>query len=188
MYLILEGIDTAGKSTQLDILKQKYPMAIFTKEPGGTALGTKIREMVLGGEATSKVAEMLLFLADRAQHSFEIVKQHPDDMIISDRGVISGIGYAKDIPMELAISLNLIALNGTVPTKIILLELTKEELEFRLSQKDNDAIEKRGSEYLLEVQSRMKEAIKELNFDACFIDAKLSVSEIAKQIQDFIAK
>lgn len=186
MYFILEGIDTAGKSTQLDILKQKYPMAIFTKEPGGTKLGSKIRDIVLAGEATSKVSEMLLFLADRAQHSYEIVKQNPNEMIISDRGVISGIGYAKDIPMEIAISLNLIALNGAVPSKIVLLELTKEELEKRLSQKENDAIENRGADYLMEIQTRMKQAIKELQFDAIFIDASKSVSQIAKEIQDFI--
>ena len=186
MYLILEGIDTAGKSTQLDILRQKYPMAIFTKEPGGTELGAKLRELALNGQAKSKVAEMFLFLADRAEHSFEIIKQNPDEMIISDRGVISGIAYAKDIPMEIAISLNLIALNGAVPTKIVLLELSKEELTKRLSQKENDAIENRGVDYLLEVQDRMKTSIKELNFDAKFIDASLSISEIAKQIQDYI--
>lgn len=186
MYLILEGIDTAGKSTQLDILKQKYPMAIFTKEPGGTALGSKIRDIVLKGEATSKVAEMLLFLADRAQHSYEIIRQNPDEMIISDRGVISGIGYAKDVPMEIAITLNLVALNGAVPSKIVLLELTREELEKRLSQKQNDAIENRGVDYLLEVQSRMKTAIEQLKFDVKFIDANKNVSEIANEIQDFI--
>jgi len=186
MYLIIEGIDTAGKSTQLDILKQKYPTALFTKEPGGTAMGTKVREMVLGGEAKSKVAEMLLFLADRAEHSFEVIRQNPDEFIISDRGVISGIGYAKDVPMEIAISLNLIALNGAVPSKIVLLELSPEELTKRLNEKDNDSIESRGTEYLLEVQSRMKQAIKELNFDAKFIDASLSISEISQQIQDYI--
>lgn len=186
MYLIIEGIDTAGKSTQLDILSQKYPTAIFTKEPGGTAIGAKIREMVLNGEAKSKVAEMLLFLADRAEHSFEIIKQNPDEFIISDRGIISGIAYAKDVPMELAVTLNLIALNGTVPNKIILLELTKEELTKRLSGKDNDAIESRGIDYLFEVQIRMKQAIKELNFDVKIIDATLSISEISQQIQDYI--
>ncbi len=188
MYIIIEGIDTSGKSTQLSILKKKYPNAIFTKEPGGTELGTKIRKIVLNGEATSKIAEMLLFLADRAQHIFEIIKQNPNEMIISDRGVISGIGYAKDIPMELAISLNLIALDKTIPTKIIFLELSKDELEKRLSSKSNDAIEKRGSTYLIEVQARMKQAIKELNFDALYIDAKSDVHNIAQEIQEFIIK
>ena len=186
MYMIIEGIDTAGKSTQLDILRQKYPMALFTKEPGGTDLGVKIREMVLKGEAKSKVSEMLLFLADRAEHSFQVLRQNPDEFIISDRGVISGIAYAKDVPMEIAISLNLIALNGAVPQKIVLLELSREELTLRLSQKENDSIEKRGVDYLLEVQERMKAAIKELKFDAKIIDASLSVTEISNAIQDYL--
>jgi dTMP kinase len=66
MYVSIEGIDTAGKSTQLNILEKKFPNAIFTKEPGGTALGIKLRAMALGGEAKSSIAEMFLFLADRA--------------------------------------------------------------------------------------------------------------------------
>ena len=43
MYVILEGVDTSGKSTQIDLLKQKYTDAVFTKEPGGTKLGFNIR-------------------------------------------------------------------------------------------------------------------------------------------------
>ena len=73
MYVVIEGIDTAGKSTQLEILKNKFPNAIFTKEPGGTALGIKLREMILNGEPSSKTAEMFLFLADRAEHTQEII-------------------------------------------------------------------------------------------------------------------
>ena len=42
MYVVIEGIDTAGKSTQLDLLRFKYPKAIFTKEPGGTDIGLKL--------------------------------------------------------------------------------------------------------------------------------------------------
>jgi dTMP kinase len=163
MYVVIEGIDTAGKSTQLDILKQKYPEAIFTKEPGGTQIGLKLREMVLNGEAKSKVAEMFLFLADRAEHSFEIIKQHKDDIVISDRGFLSGIAYAQTAPLEIAISLNIMALNGAMPDKIIILELTKEELEYRLSQKEQDSIEKRGSRYLLDIQTRMIDAINMIN-------------------------
>ena len=125
MYIIFEGIDTAGKSTQIDILKQKYPTSVFTQEPGGTKLGSKIRSIVLDGDVKSKVAEMFLFLADRAEHIFEVIKQNKDEMIISDRGFISGIGYAKEMPLELAVSLNLMALNGVTPDKIVFLKLTK---------------------------------------------------------------
>jgi len=194
MYVVIEGIDTAGKSTQLEILKQKYPEAIFTKEPGGTEIGTKIREMVLNGEAKSKVAEMFLFLADRAEHSFQIVKKHPDEIIISDRGFLSGIAYAKTAPLEIAISLNIMALNGAIPDKIIILELTREELEYRLSQKEQDSIEKRGSEYLLNIQKRMIEAINMINsmgskqIELLIIDAKKPIETISEEIQTFLEK
>ncbi|MEA3498372.1 MAG: dTMP kinase [Campylobacterota bacterium] len=194
MYIIIEGIDTAGKSTQLDILKKNHPDAIFTKEPGGTDLGVKIREMVLNGEAKSKVAEMFLFLADRAEHSYEVVKQNKENIVISDRGFLSGIAYAKSAPLEIAISLNIMALNGSFPDKIIILELTKEELEKRLSSKEQDSIEKRGSQYLLDIQSRMVEAIKMINdmsekkIEFLIIDARKSIEEISSQIEVFLEK
>ncbi len=194
MYVIIEGIDTAGKSTQLNILQQKYPEAIFTKEPGGTDIGIKIREMVLNGEAKSKVAEMFLFLADRAEHSYEIVKKHKDEIVISDRGFLSGIAYAKTAPLEIAISLNIMALNGAMPSKIIILELTKEELEYRLSQKQADSIEKRGSTYLLEIQQRMIDAIEMINsmgqvrIDLLRVDARQPIDTIATQIENFLEK
>ncbi len=194
MYIVLEGIDTAGKSTQLDILKEKYPEAIFTKEPGGTNIGLKLREMVLNGEAKSKVAEMFLFLADRAEHSYEVVKKHPDDIIISDRGFLSGIAYAKTAPLEIAISLNIMALNGAMPDKIIILELSQEELKYRLSQKEQDSIEKRGSQYLLDIQKRMIDAINMINnmgskqIDLLVIDAKKSIDAISIEIQEFLEK
>jgi dTMP kinase len=194
MYVIIEGIDTAGKSTQLEILKQKYPEAIFTKEPGGTDLGLQIRKMALSGIAKSKVAEMFLFLADRAEHSYEVIKQNKDNIVISDRGFLSGIAYAKSAPLEIAISLNIMALNGVFPKKIIILELTKEELENRLSLKEQDSIEKRGSQYLLDIQTRMIEAINMINemsevkIDFLVINAKKSIQEISQEIQNFLEK
>lgn len=186
MYVVIEGIDTAGKSTQLDILRQKFPTALFTKEPGGTELGIKLREMVLNGHAKSKVAEMFLFLADRAEHSFEVVKANKDEFIISDRGFISGVAYAKDVPLEIAVSLNLMALNGSMPDKIIMLELSAEELKKRLGSKQNDSIESRGEDYLLEIQSRMKQTINMLELDALIINASLSIEDIANKIEEFL--
>jgi len=191
MYVILEGIDTAGKTTQLNILKQKYNEAIFTKEPGGTKIGNKIRDMVLNGEAKSKVAEMFLFLADRAEHSFEIVKKNPDQIIISDRGFLSGIAYSS-APIEIAISLNIMALNGAFPNKIILLELSKEELINRFNKKEKDSIESRGIDYLIGIQNRMIEALKmlqetsEVKLDILIIDADQDITKIENQIQLFL--
>jgi dTMP kinase len=184
MYIILEGIDTAGKSTQLEILKQNYPKAFFTKEPGGTAIGLELREMVLSARATSKIAEMFLFLADRAEHFEQIVKHN--DFVISDRGFISGIAYAKDFDMDMAIKLNKIALEDTMPDCVVMLKLSEKELRYRLSQKQIDGIEARGIEYLLEIQSRMEQVIKKLDINGLIIDASKPIEIIGQEIKEFI--
>ncbi len=186
MYVVIEGIDTAGKSTQLDILKKKFTQAIFTKEPGGTQIGVKLRQMALEGEAKSKIAEMFLFLADRAEHIEEIIKPNQDKTIISDRSVISGISYASNLPLEVVTSLNLIATSNILPSHVILLELSKDELTKRLSNKNNDSIEARGIDYLIEIQNRMKRTVQMLNLNHIFIDASLSIKEIEQKIEDFI--
>ncbi len=186
MYVVIEGIDTAGKSTQLEILAKKYKEAIFTKEPGGTQIGIKLRQMALNGEAKSKLAEMFLFLADRAEHIYEVILANKDKMVISDRSMISGIAYAKNLSLQTVIDLNLIATNNTLPTHVILLKLSKEELQNRLSKKEHDSIEARGIDYLLEIQNRMEETIKKLNLNYRFIDASLSIEEISKDIEDFL--
>jgi dTMP kinase len=186
MYVVIEGIDTAGKSTQLEILSKKFSEAIFTKEPGATKLGSKLREMALNGEAQSKIAEMFLFLADRAEHIEEVIKPNIDKMIISDRSVISGIAYASSLPIEVVTTLNLIATENTLPSHTILLELSKDELTKRLGNKSNDSIESRGIDYLIDIQNRMKKTIDLLSLNYIFIDASLSIEEIAKRIEDFI--
>ena len=186
MYVVIEGIDTAGKSTQLDLLKSKYPKAIFTKEPGGTDIGLKLRMMALNGEAKSKIAEMFLFMADRAEHIEEVIKPNKNNTIISDRSIISGIAYSTQLKIDQLIELNLIATDNTLPSHVILLELSPDELKYRLSLKDNDSIELRGINYLMNIQNRMKETIKKLNINYIFIDASLKIEEIEKKIEDFM--
>ncbi len=186
MYVVIEGVDTAGKSTQLNLLKKKYQDAIFTKEPGGTKIGLKLRDMALNGEAKSKIAEMFLFLADRAEHIEKVIKPNQNSLIISDRSVISGIAYASSLPLEIVTSLNLIATSNILPSHVILLELTPEELKKRLSEKTNDSIELRGIDYLIDIQNRMKKTVEILKLNHLFIDASLNIEEIAQRIEEFI--
>jgi len=186
MYIVIEGIDTAGKSTQLDILAKQYENAIFTKEPGGTNIGQELRQMVLNGRAKSSIAEMFLFLADRAEHIHNIIIPNKGKVIISDRSLISGIAYAKDLPLEIVTSLNLMAVDNTLPTHTIMLELTKEELTKRLGEKENDNIELRGIEYLLNIQDRLKNAINLLQLNHLIINASLPIEDISSQITKFL--
>jgi len=186
MYITIEGIDTAGKSTQIAALRSNYPNAIITKEPGATKIGKDIREMVLSTRAQSKKAEFLLFIADRAEHIKELIEPNiGTEMIISDRSVISGVAYALiqgEISETTILDLNRFATNGIYPEKVFLLKLTKETLEYRLSKKKLDGIELRGSEYLLKIQNALIKAAKLLNIELIEIDATQTRDEITKKI------
>ncbi len=186
MYIAIEGIDTAGKSTQIEALSKNFPDAIITKEPGATEIGKEIREMLLSARVESKKAEFLLFLADRAEHMQKVIEPNIDKkMIISDRSAVSGVAYALtqgELKTQEIVSLNDFATNGIYPQKVFLLRLTKEELEYRLSQKELDGIELRGSKYLLDIQDAIIEATKLLNIELVEIDATLSRVEITNNI------
>ncbi len=187
MYIAIEGIDTAGKSTQISSISKHYPDAIITKEPGATDIGKEIREIVLSAKAQSKKAEFLLFLADRAEHIKEVIEPNMDKTIISDRSVVSGVAYALiqgEISETAIVHLNKFATGGIYPQKVFLLELTKKELEFRLSQKELDGIELRGVEYLLGIQNAMIKAANLLKLELVTIDATKSIEEITKKILD----
>ena len=185
MYIAIEGIDTAGKSTQITALSKYFPDALITKEPGGTSIGKEIREMVLSAKTKSKRAEFLLFLADRAEHVAEVIEPNLHKMIISDRSAISGIAYALiqgEIDKKNLVELNNFATKGIYPQKVFLLRLTKEELELRLSKKELDGIELRGSEYLLAIQEAIIEATKLLGLELVEIDATKNREAITQNI------
>jgi len=186
MYIIFEGIDTCGKSTQIELLKQLYPHILTTKEPAGTLFGQTAREILLSGQLSSKRAELFLFLADRAEHYTQLIKPNqPHKMILSDRGFLSGIAYALangSDDFEFLINLNRFALEDTMPDRIVLFVTDMQTLKARTSQKTLDGIELRGLEYLLEVQRHMKESLKKLDIPFTLIDATQNIETITDEL------
>ena len=189
MYVAIEGIDTAGKSTQIDALRSLFPEAVITKEPGGTPAGVDIRNMVLHGNLKSKMAELLLFLADRAEHTEESIFPNMNRLIISDRSAVSGMAYASVQNLcdeSTLVMLNRLATNGTLPDTVFILKLTPEELSYRLSQKEHDVIESRGTEYLLGIQDALIASAYALGIQTVVIDATQSIDTITNEITTFI--
>jgi len=189
MYILFEGIDTCGKSTQIDLIAQKHPEIIITHEPGGTAFGQKAREILLSDSLHSKRAELLLFLADRAEHYEEIIKPNRDKTVISDRGFLSGIGYALangDFDFEELVRLNRFALEEHLPDKIILFLTNEETLRERMTQKNLDGIEQRGLKYLLQVQTHMLKSVERLKIEHLLIDATEEIESIHLKIATFL--
>lgn len=189
MYLALEGIDTAGKSTQVAELKALFPEALFTKEPGGTPIGEKIRTLILETGVASDLTELLLFLADRSEHVHEVIRPNRTGVIISDRSVISGLAYAmakQEFPVDELVRLNRFATDNLLPDAVVILELTETELIRRLGSKSHDAIEARGTEYLLSIQENLKVAAELLGIPALVINAAQPVESITDQIREII--
>ena len=190
MYILFEGIDGAGKSTQIARLAAAYPQAIVTKEPGGTKLGENLREILLKENDLDKRAEILLFLADRAEHSGKIIKPNSDKMILSDRGFVSGMAYALaggNFSFEELLSLNKFALQGNFPQKIVFFKADESTLRLRLgSRAQMDGIEARGFAYLLRVQDAMEEILQKLDIRYVAIDAALDEEKITNLIKEFI--
>jgi len=191
MYVVFEGVDTSGKSTQVDLLRAHYPDAIKTKEPGGTDLGMTLRELILHQGVNNHKTELFLFLADRAEHSKNVIKHYHDKMIISDRGLISGIAYAlanhESYEMDFLITLNRFALDEKMPDKVILLLTNEALIKERMGEKNEDMIEKRGIAYLLKIQAIMIDVLEALKIDYITLDASKSKEVLHQEIKGFVS-
>jgi len=189
MYVLFEGIDTAGKSTQIERIALRHPEAILTHEPGGTPFGLRARQMLLEGQIHSPRAELLLFLADRAEHYDTVIAPNRDNLLISDRGFLSGIGYAMasgDSALEELIALNQYALRGDWPDEIIFFQTDLPTLRARMAAKETDEIEARGLTYLMEVQHHMIDALNFLNIPFLIVDATKKPEAIFASISSYL--
>jgi dTMP kinase len=133
-FITFEGIEGCGKSTQVALLAQalqtKGYEVVTTREPGGTPLGQTLRQILLHSTATplARGTELLLMLADRAQHVQEVIAPglRDDKIVISDRFVDSTIayqGYGREIDHSLLTCLNAFACAGYLPSLTIVLDL-----------------------------------------------------------------
>ena len=192
MYIIFEGIDTTGKSTQVELFASRHKNIVTTKEPGGTQVGQKFRQILLeSDDKLSANAELLLFLADRAEHYEKIVKPAlKENYVISDRGLVSGISYAlanhPELDRDFLLHVNKFALDGNLPEKIVLFKTNYDLITSRLGNKEKDTIEQRGIKYLLHVQDLMKETLEALHVEYLEVSSADAIEEIYKQIEEFI--
>jgi dTMP kinase len=137
-----EGLDGAGKSTQMGMLARwleelRVPF-ILTREPGGTPLGNEIRQLLFHRPELTIVAlaEAFLFQADRAQHFATLVIPGLNEgmLVLTDRCFDASIayqGYARGVDISLIEHLSLLATQGYKPDLTILLDLDPSEVHHR---------------------------------------------------------
>ncbi|NNM84741.1 MAG: dTMP kinase [Phycisphaerales bacterium] len=152
-FIVLDGIDGCGKSTQLHmlqtILEQLGAAILCVREPGGTAIGEHIRELLLSskGEGLNMRAEMLLYMASRAQLVGEKIRPAlaAGHTVLSDRYVSSTLAYqgsAGGLPIDNIMHVAQAAIDGTWPDLTIILDLPLEKAMTRLQSPGKSAKKK----------------------------------------------
>jgi len=157
-FFSFDGIDGAGKSTQLDLfckhLRARGAAVIVCRDPGSTALGEKIREIVLHADASVAIgdrSEMLLYMAARAQLVEEVIRPAlaAGKTVVSDRYLLANVvyqGHAGGLNVEELWQVGQVATGGLSPDLTFLLDMPEEIAAARLGSQ-LDRIEDRGEAY-----------------------------------------
>ena len=198
-FIVIEGIDGCGKTTQIDELTNWLPNSglmgkgsklIKTREPGGSLLGKKIRSLILDHDENNKpssLAELMLYSADRAEHVSKLISPalQKNNWVISDRfsdSTLAYQGYGRDISLEIIKKIESIVCQGETPDLTIFLEITPEESIKRRKNEIPDRIESEGIEFLKKVNEGFQLIAKEKNWK--IISASQDIQSVSKQIQE----
>src|SRR5580658_5062208 len=131
LFITFEGVEGAGKTTQIALLKQFMERSghsvRLTREPGGDVVAEGVRSLVLHADLTPR-SELLLFLASRSQNVERVIRPalEAGDSVICDRFIDSSIayqGYGRGIGRDTVAALNDFATSGLMPDLTVLLDL-----------------------------------------------------------------
>lgn len=197
LFIVMEGPDGSGKTTQINLLKEYLEEAgyecLITREPGGTVIGEEVRQLILNPEhkEMSPVTEMLLYAASRAQLVHEVIGPALEEgkIVISDRFVDSSIvyqGIARKLGISTVSAVNAPGIGIYRPDGIFFIDLSEEEgLRRKKEQKNLDRMEQEGidfhhmvSEGYRKVLSGRPEVMK--------IDGGRSIDTIQKKIRNHV--
>ena len=190
MFVTFEGIDGSGKSTQADLLRVRLEAegidVLGTREPGGTELGEKIRDLLLHGGHVTAWAEALLYAASRAQHVEELVRPAlaRGAWVVCDRYLDSSVAYqgvARGLGLDRVLDLNLAAVGGLLPDRTFLLELAVSELPERL-RGDHDRLEQEADDFHARVGEGYRELAARYPERIVVLDAARPPEELAEEV------
>ncbi len=197
LFISLDGVDGAGKSTQCrllaDWLRVQGRNVVVCHDPGGTDLGQKLREILLNYRGVmSLTAEALLFMASRAQLVSEVIRPAlaAGQIVICDRFLLANVvyqGHAGGLdPAELW-SVGLFATGGLEPDLTIVLDLPL-ETAFARRKPSADRMESRGLDYFARVRAGFLAEAQRRPERFCVVDASASVDSVQAGMRGAIMK
>lgn len=195
VFIAFEGGDGAGKSTQVaalaEWLRARGREVVLTREPGGTELGARIRELVLHGGDVAPRAEALLFAADRAHHVATHIRPAlaRGAVVLTDRYVDSSVAYqgaGRDLEAEEIARLSAWATDGLVPDLTVLLDVTPETGRARRSGRVEDRMETEAEAFHARVRAGFLALAKARPDRYLVLDAGESPEAIARAVTERI--
>ncbi len=190
LFIVLEGPDKSGKSTQAERLvahlREKGLKVLHTREPGGTALAEEIRRILLNPKhVVEPMAELLLYEAARAQHTREKLTPalRAGATVVSERYTLATLvyqGFGRGIPLHLIRRLNEIASEGLKPHLTFILDIPDREFGSR-HRRLHDRLERESSAF----RRRLRRGYRELarrEPRSVLLDGTMSPGDIQREI------
>lgn len=190
MFVTFEGLDGSGKSTQAELLRARLEAdgvdVVSTREPGGTELGERVRDLVLHGGHVTPWAEALLYAAARAQHVDEVIRPALERgaSVICDRYLDSSVAYqgvGRGLGLERVLELNLAAVGGLLPDRTFLLSLEPAEIGSRLGGV-HDRLERESEEFHARAAAAYRDLAGRFPERIVVLDAARPPDELAEEV------
>lgn len=192
IFITIEGPDGSGKSTQIENIKRFFDAKnipiVFTREPGGTPIGERIRSIILDNNCSemTDLTEALLYAASRAQHVEEVIKPALNEgkIVICDRFVDSSLayqGYGRHLGDKVRI-INNYAIDGCIPDITFLMKLDPSIGKHRIREDMQDRLEHEKISFHQEVFNGYLELEKKYPDRIFGIDATRGIDEIRDDI------
>lgn len=197
-FITIDGVEGAGKSTQIDfiynLLKSKGIKLILTREPGGTDLGEKIRELLLGNDIGSMHSdtELLLMFADRNEHiqTKVIPALESGHWVLSDRFTDASYAYqggGRGLDVKRIAELEKWVLQGFVPDLTFLLDVDIELGMRRIKSRGmKDRIEQETMDFFARVRDSYIQRSQIFPERIKLIDATKSIENTSQQIKNIL--
>ena len=197
LFIVMEGPDGSGKTTQINLLEQYLKEAgyecLITREPGGTVIGEEVRELILNPEykEMSPVTEMLLYAASRAQLVHEVIGPalEAGRIVISDRFVDSSIvyqGIARNLGISTVAAVNAPGIGIYRPDGIFFIDLSEAEgIRRKNNQNKLDRMEQESIDFHHLVSEGYRKVLAERP-EVIKIDGGKDIDVIQKKIRNHV--
>jgi dTMP kinase len=200
-FITFEGIEGSGKTTQIrllaDYLQNKGYEVLVSREPGGTPLGEKIRNLLLDPQYDfmDYRTEVLLYAADRAQHVKEKIKPAlgKGKIVISDRFADSNLAYqaaGRGLDYEMVYQINDWVIDSTWPDLTFILDIDIKEglnrARAQSSEAEGDRLEREVDEFHQRVRDAYLKMAEKERF--ALVNAGESIENVQKNIENIISR